>query len=60
MHTKAKTKTEPPQTTGGTNKYQQQQNHHFRTDSSLIYQGDGLNAFYWRQIFALNSVVVKT
>ena len=38
---------------------QQQQNHRLRTDSSLSHCG-GLNAFYWRQIFALDSVVVKT
>ena len=31
---------------------QQQQNHHLRTDSSL-------NAFYWYQIFALDSAVVE-
>ena len=37
-----------------------QQNHHLRTDSSLSYRGEGgLNAFYWYQIFALNSAVVE-
>ena len=41
---------------------QQLQNHRFRTDSSLSHRGGGggLNAFYWRQIFALDSVVVNT
>ena len=29
-------------------------------ESSLSYGGGGLNAFYWRQIFALDSVVVKS
>ena len=38
---------------------QQQQNHRLRTDSSLSRRGD-LNAFYWYQIFALVSVIVKT
>ena len=36
---------------------QQQQNHRLRMDSSLSHWG--LNAFYWYQIFALDSVVVK-
>ena len=40
---------------------QQQQNHRLRTDNSLSYRGGGggLNVFYWRQIFSLDSVVVK-
>ena len=46
---------------------QQQQNHRLRTDSSLSHRvcvgggggGGVLNAFNWRQIFALGSVVVK-
>ena len=40
---------------------QQQQNHRLRTDSSLSHWGGGggLNAFYWYQIFALDSAVVK-
>ena len=33
-------------------KNQQQQNHRLRTDSKLSHRGD-LNAFNWRQIFAL-------
>ena len=44
------------------NKSQQQQNHHLRTDSSLSHRGGGgggLNAFYWYQIFALDSAVVE-
>ena len=44
---------------GSNNK--QQQNHRLRTDSSLSHRGGGgvLNAFYWYQIFALDSSVVK-
>ena len=45
-----------------TNKSQQQQNHRLRTDSSLSRRGGGgggLNAFYWYQIFALDSAVVE-
>ena len=40
---------------------QQQQNHRLRTDSSLSRWGGGggLNAFYWFQTFALDSVVSK-
>ena len=44
------------------NKSQQQQNHRLRTDSSLSHRGGGgggLNAFYWYQIFALDSAVVE-
>ena len=37
---------------------QQQQNYRLRMDSSLSHQG-GLNAFYWYQIFALDSAVVE-
>ena len=44
---------------GATTMNKQQQNHRLRTDSRLRYRG-GLKAFYWRQIFALGSVVVKT
>ena len=40
------------------NKSQQQQIHRLRTDSSLSHRG-GLNAFYWYQIFALDSAVVE-
>ena len=40
--------------------YQQQQNHRLRTDSILSHRGGDLNAFYWRQIVALDSVVVNT
>ena len=36
---------------------QQQQNHSLRTDSSE--RLDGLNAFYWYQIFAVDSAVVE-
>ena len=41
---------------------QKQQNHRFRTDSSRCHGsgGGGVNAFYWRQIFALDYVVVNT
>ena len=39
---------------------QQQQNHCLRPYSSLSYQGGGLNASYWRQIFTLDSVVINT
>ena len=41
------------------NKSQQQQNHRLRADSSLNHQGGALNAFYWYQIFALDSAVVE-
>ena len=45
---------------GGTKTINQQQpKHRLRTDSGLS-GGGGLNAFYWRQILALDSVVVKT
>ena len=42
-------------------KSQQQQNHRLRTGSSLSHRGGGggLNAFYWYQIFALDSAVVE-
>ena len=40
---------------------QQQQNQSLRTKSSLSYRGGGgFKAFYWRQIFVLDPVVVKT
>ena len=47
---------------------QQKQNRRHRTDSNLGCRevkgggggGGGLNAFYWRQIFSIYSVVVKT
>ena len=49
-------------TMGATITIQQQQNHRLRTDSSLSHwvgvEG-GLNAFYWLQIFALDSAVVE-
>ena len=45
------------------NKSQQQQNHWLRTDSSQSHrgggEGGGLSAFYWYQIFALDSAVVE-
>ena len=37
---------------------QQQQNHRLRANSSISHWG-GLNAFYWYQIFALDSAVVE-
>ena len=37
---------------------QQQQNQSLRTDSTQSHWG-GLNAFYWFQIFALDSAVVE-
>ena len=41
-------------------KNQQQQNHRLRTDSSQSHWGGGcLNAFYWYQIFPLDSAVVE-
>ena len=59
MHNKTKTNTDPlNQWEAHQTADQQQQNHHLRTDSSLSHRG--LNAFYWYQIFALDSVVVKT
>ena len=65
MDNKTKTNTEPQnqrdahQTTD-----QQKQKHRLRTDSNLSHReggwgGGGVNAFYWYQIFALESVVVK-
>ena len=39
-------------------KTQQQQNHRLSMDSSLSHRGV-LNAFYWYQIFALDSAVVE-
>ena len=38
-----------------------QQNHRLRTDRSLSHRGwgGGLNAFYWYQIFALDSAVAE-
>ena len=39
-------------------KSQHQQNHRLRTDSSLSHRG-GLNAFYWYQIFGLDSAGVE-
>ena len=59
--TKTKTNTEPPQiwVVHKTTNQQQQQNHCLRTGGSLSHRG-GLNAFYWRQISAIESVVVKT
>ena len=63
MHTKTETNTEPHEQWGVYKTInQQQQKHCLRTDSSLNYRGwvGGLNAFYWRQIFSLDSVVVKT
>ena len=43
------------------NKKSTQQDHRLRTDSSLSHRGGGggLNAFYWYQIFALDSAVVE-
>ena len=43
------------------NQSKQQQNHRLSTDSSLSHRGlgGGLNAFYWYQIFALDSTVVE-
>ena len=39
---------------------QQKRNHRLRMDSSLSHRGGGgLNAFYWYQIFALDSAVVE-
>ena len=62
MNTKTKTNTEPPQTMGvhKTIDQQQQHNHRLRTDSSLSYREGCFYAFYWRKLFALGSVVIKT
>ena len=51
----------PPPKMGVTATNQQQQNHRLRTDSSLSHWGGGggVNAFYWYQIFALDSAVVE-
>ena len=61
MHNKTKTNTEPPQPIGST------PNNRSTTtepppwnDSSLSHrEGEGLNASYWYQIFALDYIVVK-
>ena len=37
----------------------QQKKHRLRTDTSLSHRVGGLNVFYWCQIFAPDSVVVK-
>ena len=39
---------------------QQQQNHCLRTDDSLSHLVVGVNVFYWRKIFSLDYIVVKT
>ena len=60
MHTKTKTNTEAPQTKGG--KY----NNKSTTTKLSLKNGRqpkpprGINSFYWRQVFALESVVVNT
>ena len=57
MHIKSKTNTEPrKQWEVHTTMNKQQLNHRLRTDSSLSYRegGGGLNAFYRRQILALD------
>ena len=66
MHTKTKTYIEPPQTMGVHKTINKKQQNHrlIRTNSNLSYRGGGggggLTAFYWRQIFALDSVFVNT
>ena len=60
QNTKKGSNTEPPHTLGATMN-QQQQHHRLRTDSSLSHWGGGgLSAFYWYQIFAIDSVRVRT
>ena len=45
---------------------QQQQSHHIRTDNSVNHGrwggggGKGSNTFYWRQVFVIDTAVVKT
>ena len=56
--TKHRTITDSHNGSNNKQKTYQQQNHRLRTDSSLSHQG-GLNAFYWYQIFALDSAVVE-
>ena len=58
LQTKTKTKQQNP-ANHGSSINQQQQNPLIRTDSGLSHWGS-LNAFYWRQMFTLDSVVVKT
>ena len=64
MHTKAKTNSEPHKHWEEHKTINQQQhNYRIRTDSSLSYWGGGgggVNAFYWRQIFTLDSAIVNT
>ena len=55
--TKHKTITDSHNGSNSKQKVKQQQNHRLRTDSSLSHRG--LNAFYWYQIFALDSAVVE-
>ena len=56
--TKHRTITDSQNGSNNKQKSQQQQNHRLRTDSSLSHRG-GLNAFYWYQIFTLDSAVVE-
>ena len=62
MHTKTNTNKETHKQSGVHKTInQQQQNHRLMTNSCLSYEGGGgLKAFYWCQIFALDSVVFKT
>ena len=61
MYNKTKTNTEPPQPMGSTpNNISTTKKPPPRTDSNQTHQGGGsLNAFYWYQNLALDSVVVK-
>ena len=56
--TKDRTITDSHNGSNNKQKSQQQQNHRLRTDISPSHRGD-LNAFYWHQIFALDSAVVE-
>ena len=57
LHDKTRTKHRQAEQQQQTTNHQQQ-NYRIRKDSRLSHLGS-LNAFYWRQIFALDSTVVK-
>ena len=58
MRNKTKTNTEPPQPMGRTPKQRINNNRTTTLEWTAAQVIPGLNAFYWYQIFALDSVVV--
>ena len=59
MHNKTWNKDRTPQLEQQSTTNQQQNNRRPRADSILSHWEGGLNAFYWYQIFALDSVDIK-